>query len=421
MKFAPCLVLAVLIPCLFLTPSSDGADGDANRQWSEFRGPTSDGHSPHQNIPVRWDAKSVRWKTDLPAAGHSSPVIWGDRVFLSGAIQQPTGVQRHMFCIDRRSGVLLWNTAVASGEGEKLHKMNSWGTPSCATDGTCVVGFFGPGGLHCLDLDGKLLWSRQLGSFPGAWGIGASPIFVGDTVVQNCDAEGASYLIALDKMTGQDRWRQPRADKPRGGWSTPVLAETPQGPQLLLNGEFGVDAYDPQTGTPLWNCRGFNGRGTPMPVSRDGVVYMVNGKSGDVYAVRTGGQGDVTETHMVWNTPRRGGRDLPSPVLVDQTLVVFGMAGVVSGYDAADGTELFKERLGGNYSGSPIVAGGLVYALSDTGEVSVLKIGRTMEVVSRNRVGASDEEIFRSSPTTADGMLLIRSDRRLYCIAAHRS
>ncbi|QDV70213.1 outer membrane biogenesis protein BamB [Rosistilla carotiformis] len=416
MKYAFCLVLTTLAGCLLSPAVNWAADLPAERQWSEFRGPSGNGHSPDTNVPVKWDARSLRWQTDLPARGHSSPVMWGDKVFLSGAVANGSIAERHMFCVDRSTGKLIWDTPVATGKGEQIHKMNSWGTPSCATDGTCVVAFFGPGGLHCLDMNGKPLWSRELGSFPGVWGIGASPIFVGDTIVQNCDAEGASYLVAVDKLTGQDRWRQPRADTPRGGWSTPVLSVTPQGTELLLNGEFGIDAYNPETGQPLWNCRGFNGRGTPMPVVGNGLVYVVNGKAGDVYAVRSGGRGDVTQSHMAWNTPRRGGRDLPSPILVGDTLVVFGMAGVVTGYDAHDGTELFKERLGGNYSGSPILVDGLVYALTETGEVNVLKIGRTMELVSRNRIPVDDDEIFRSSPTTAEGMLLIRSDRRLYCI-----
>ncbi|QDV57919.1 PQQ-binding-like beta-propeller repeat protein [Rosistilla oblonga] len=418
MKNIRCLALLVLSSCLFLSSVGSAADRSLDRQWSEFRGPTGDGHSPDANVPVQWDASSILWQTDLPVLGHSSPVMWDDKIFLTGAVQKGSAVERHVMCVDRRSGKLLWDTPVALGAGEQIHKMNNWGSPSCATDGTCVAAFFGPGGLHCLDMNGKPLWSRELGSFPGVWGIGASPIFVGDTIVQNCDAQGASYLLAVDKQTGQDRWRQPRADTPRGGWSTPLLSVTPEGTELLLNGEFGINAYNPQTGQPLWNCRGFNGRGTPMPVVGNGLVYVVNGKAGDVYAVRSGGKGDVTETHMAWHTPRRGGRDLPSPILVGDTLVAVGMAGVVTGYDAHDGTVLFKQRLGGNYSGSPILAGGLVYMLSDTGEVNVLKIGRKMEIVSRNRVGAGSDEIFRSSPTTAPGMLLIRSDRRLYCIGS---
>ena len=186
--------------------------------------------------------------------------------------------------------------------------------------------------------------------------------------------------------------------------------------ELVLNGEFGVDAYDPESGRPLWNCTGFNGRGTPVPAVGDDLLYVVNGKSGDVYAVRPGGKGDVTRSRMVWHTTRRGGRDLPSPVLVNGCVLVIGMSGVATGYDADHGTELWKERLGGNFSGSPVSAGDLAYALAENGEVAVIRPGKQFELVSRNSFAQGGDEVFRSSIAVSQGQLLIRSDRRLYCI-----
>jgi outer membrane protein assembly factor BamB len=317
--------------------------------------------------------------------------------------------------LSRDTGKLLWNEVAAAGSGEAVHKMNSWATPSCATDGERVVAFFGAGGLHCYDNQGQRIWSRSLGSFPGRWGVGASPIFVDDLVIQNCDAEGESFLVAVDKRTGRDVWRTPRASKPRGGWSTPIIIEVDDHRELVLNGEFGLDAYDPETGRPLWNCRGFNGRGTPVPTWGHGLLYVVNGKSGDVYAVRPGGKGDVTDSHMAWHTERRGGRDLPSPILVDDCLVVISMTGIATAYDAHGGEELWKERLGGNFSGSPVASGGLVWALAENGEVLVIK-PKDFELVAHNQFGAGDDEIFRSSIAISDGRLLIRSDRSLYCV-----
>ena len=301
--------------------------------------------------------------------------MWGKRIFLTGATVDSDVISRHVVCLDRSSGAVLWDQVAATGDGERLHKMNSWATPSCATDGERVVAFFGAGGLHCFSVDGRPLWSRDLGGFPGTWGVGASPIFFKDTVIQNGDAEGDSFLLAVDKTTGKDVWRSPRQSKPKGGWSTPIVIEADKRTELVLNGEFGVESYDLATGKAYWNCRGFNGRGTPMPAWGNGMLYMVNGKSGDVYAVTPGGSGDVTDSHMVWHTERRGGRDLPSPVLADNVMVVIGMAGIATGYDAKTGKELWKERLGGNYSGSPVVADGLVYAASEEGEVLVLEAG----------------------------------------------
>ncbi|MFK8111850.1 MAG: PQQ-binding-like beta-propeller repeat protein [Rubripirellula sp.] len=384
--------------------------------WSQFRGPAGLGISAATHVPTEFDAKQVGWQVDLPVVGHSSPVVWGNHIFLTGATQKGDAVQRHLLCLARDTGKLIWNEVAATGEGEKLHKMNSWATPSCATDGERVVAFFGAGGLHCYDNQGKRLWSRDLGNFPGGWGVGASPIFVDDMVIQNGDAEGDSFLIAVDKKTGKDIWRTPRKSKPRGGWSTPIVIEAAGRRELVLNGEFGVSAYDVSTGKPLWNCKGFNGRGTPVPAWGHGLLHVVNGKTGDIYAVKPGGSGDVTETHMAWHTDRRGGRDLPSPVLAGDCLVAINMAGIATGYDAKSGEELWKERLGGNYSGSPIVVGGLVYALAENGEVLVMKCGREFELISRNAFSSDDEEIFRSSISVSDGELLIRSDHRLYCV-----
>ena len=383
--------------------------------WPRFRGPDGNGESS-LSLPTQWTADDVQWQTDLPVVGHSSPIIWDRRIFLTGWTSKDNSVRRHVVCLSRNDGSVIWDQVAATGNGEQLHKMNSWATPSCSTDGERVVAFFGDGGLHCFNVDGDLMWSRDLGSFPGSWGVGASPVIVGDMVVQNCDAEGNSYLLAVDKNTGKDIWRAPRRDKPKGGWSTPLLIDTNGSTQLVLNGEFGVESYEPTSGAPVWFCRGFNGRGTPVPVWGNGLLYVVNGKSGDVYAVKPDGNGDVTETHREWHTPRKGGRDLPSPVLTEGALVVIAMAGIATGYDPADGAELWKLRLGGNFSGSPIVAGGLVYAVSENGTVTVLKAGRTAEIIAQNDCGVSRDEIVRSSLAVHDGQLLLRSDKRLYCV-----
>ncbi|MGI9468385.1 MAG: PQQ-binding-like beta-propeller repeat protein [Rubripirellula sp.] len=384
--------------------------------WSRFRGPEGTGISEAKKVPVNFGEGNVVWQTKLPVSGHSSPIQWGDRIFLTGATAQGDGdgIERHVLCLDAKSGAVLWDKTAAVVAGESLHKMNSWATPSCVTDGERVIAFFGAGGLHCFDNDGEKVWSKQLGTFPGGWGVGASPIIFKETVIQNCDAEGDSYLIALDRKTGNEVWRTPREAKPRGGWSTPIVIDANGQSELILNGEFGVASYDPNTGEPLWTCSGFNGRGTPVPVWGHGLLYVVNGKSGDVYAVRPGGRGDVTETHMAWHTDRRGGRDLPSPILVGECLVAISMSGIATGYDAHTGEELWKERLGGNYSGSPIAAGGRIYALAEDGSVVVLQPGKKFELIAKNSVGEGVGEVFRSSPGVIANDLLIRSDRILY-------
>lgn len=404
--------IAVLVS-VFPLLAVQAAEPDS-RHWSRFRGPAGTGVSTASDVPVKFGPSDVVWQTQLPVTGHSSPVEWGDRIFLTGAKAEGESVQRHVICVDAKSGKILWDKTAAVVAGEALHKMNSWATPSCVTDGERVVAFFGAGGLHCFDNAGIKQWSRDLGTFPGGWGVGASPIIFNETVIQNCDAEGDSYLIALNKKTGEQIWRTPREAKPRGGWSTPIVIDVNGHQELILNGEFGVAAYNPKTGEPLWTCTGFNGRGTPVPVWGHGLLYVVNGKSGDVYAVRPGGRGDVTKSHMAWHTDRRGGRDLPSPILIDDCLVAISMAGIATGYDAHTGEELWKERLGGNYSGSPIAAGGNIYALAEDGNVMVIKAGKKYELVAKNELGGGTGEIFRSSLGVVDDELLIRSDRTLY-------
>lgn len=405
--------------CTLLTVASVTSAAEPNRaeqNWPRFRGPLGTGESVGKTQPVSLNSGSVAWSAALPVRGHSSPIVWEDRIFLTGASGENGQVRRHVICLNRSNGDVLWNKVASVGGGEQLHKMNSWATPSCATDGESVVAFFGSGGLHCFDFQGEPMWSRDLGTFPGGWGVGASPIFFGDTVIQNCDAEGDSYLLAVDKRTGKDVWRTPRQSKPRGGWSTPVVIETDGRTELVVNGEFGVESYEPQSGKPLWNCRGFNGRGTPMPAWGNGLLYVVNGKSGDVYAVRPGGSGDVTDSRMQWHTARRGGRDLPSPVLANDVMVVIGMSGVATGYDAKQGDELWKERLGGNFSGSPVVIGKVVYALSDEGDLIAVKPGPKLESLGRLSLRVDDDEVFRTSIAISGSQMLVRSDRRIYCI-----
>lgn len=389
----------------------------AEENWPQFRGETGRGYSAANDVPMKWSPDSVAWKTELKGAGQSSPVNWGDKLFLTGASDD--GKERHVFCIDRRDGKMLWEKTIECENPEKNHKMNSWATPTCATDGERVIAFFGPGGLHCFDLDGKKLWSRDLGDFPGTWGTAASPVMHGSMVIQNCDAEGPSYLVALDRKTGEEVWKTRREDKPKGGWSTPILIDTGERSEIVLNGEFGVRGYDPASGKELWFCKGFNGRGSPVPDYANGLLYVVNGKPGDTYVVKPGGSGDVTESHMVWHAERRGGRDLPSPAVVGDYLVIVSMSGIASCYDAHTGEIHWNERLGveGEFAAAPLIANGLVYIQNVFGgETVVIKPGKKLEIVSQNSLGADKQEIFRATLAPIGGKVFARSHSTLYCI-----
>lgn len=389
----------------------------SEENWNQFRGPTGRGHSDDKNVPVKWSEDSVIWSVDLPGTGQSSPVNWGDRVFLTSA--EDMGKIRNVICVDLNTGKERWKQSIPCSSPEDSHKMNSFATPSCATDGNHVFAFFGPGGFHCFDMDGNKVWSKDLGDFPGDWGIAASPILVGNWVVQNCDCSGPSRLVAFDKKTGNIMWDTTREAKPKGGWSTPILIDHEGRKEIVLNGEFGVRGYDPATGKELWFCKGFNGRGAPVPDYSNGALYVVNGKPGDLYSVTPGGSGDVTATHMRWHQGRKAGRDLPSPAVVGNYMQTVSMNGIGTCFDTSNGKILWNDRLGvkGEFAASPLVANGLVYFIDVFGgNTIVIKPGPTLEIVAQNSIGAKGDEIFRSTLAPINGKMLIRSQSRLYCV-----
>lgn len=386
--------------------------------WNQFRGPRLDGSVTAPGLPTQWDGSKIVWKASLKGSGQSSPAQWDDKLFLTGG--SADGKERYVMCLSSKDGSTLWEDTVPCATPEAIHNMNSYATPSCATDGKIVVAYFGPGGLHAWDLAGKKLWSLDLGMGGGTWGFAASPVIIDGKVIQNCDSEGPSRLVAVDAATGKIAWETPRETKPKGGWSTPTLIEHEGRRELVLNGEFGVQAYDPATGKELWFCEAPTGRGEPVPVYAHGKLYVVCGKPGDAYAVKPGGSGKVTATHRLWLAPRKGGRDLPTPVVVGDTLFISSMSGIATAYDAETGATLFTERLGEGLeiAAAPLVANGLAYFQTvHGGDVIIVKPGKTLEIVSRNSLGEGAKgETFRAVPVPLGERLLLRGGSTLYCV-----
>jgi hypothetical protein len=406
MRFVSIASSSILV-CSMLNAAETYSD------WPQWRGPQRNGHSTENGLPLRWSPTDVVWKTDLPGSGQSTPIVSVGRVFLTAATDG--GEKRHVLCLDRERGEILWNRIAWTGEPEETHAMNHYSSATCAADGERVVAFFGMGGIHAYTRDGEHLWSRDLGPFTGAWGTAASPIIVGARVIQNCDAENDASLIALNVETGETVWKTPR-DRARG-WSTPLLVDTGERREIVLNGNTGVTAYDVETGRQLWFCRGDRGRGTPTVVAHKELVIAVGGRSGDMIAVRTGGRGQVNDTHEVWRTARRGVRDLPSPIVVDRYLIVASYRpGLASCYDVATGKELDRIRLEGNISASPIAVDGLVYLTNEAGKTFVLRPGPKLEIVAQNQLPNTRREIFRATLTPHAGQFLCRSNKVLYCI-----
>jgi len=410
-------VRSILLTSVFLAFVSTSAA--AEQDWAGWRGPQQNGHCPDTGLPTKWTAESVVWKVPLPGRGQSSPIVAGDRIFLTAALDD--GKQRVVMCLNRKDGSEQWSDVAWTGDPEPSHKMNGWASATCATDGERVFAFFGKGGgLFCYSLDGKQLWKRDLGEFESPWGVAACPVLFGDLVIQNGDADSNAFIAAFNKKTGDEVWRTKREDT--RGWSTPILIKAAGRDELVVNGHSGVRAYDPVSGKELWYCKGFAGRGTPTVTPAGDLLQVVCGLRGDTYAVRPGGTGDVTETHMQWHSPRTTSRDLPSPIVIgDNSLVMDMKRGALTAYNVATGEQRWHERVAdaassGQFCATPVAWNGVAFFVSESGRTYVIRPGENMEVVAVNEVNPGKNEIFRASPTPDKGQILLRSDRMLYCI-----
>ena len=400
-----------LVPVLFLTQLLWAEN------WTSFRGPTGMGVT-EQKIPTFWNKGSILWEKSIAGEGQSSVVEAGNKIFLTAS--ENSGNKRSLLCFSKDKGKLLWQKSISYKGEESSHRMNGWCTPTPATEGNRVVAFFGPAGMHCFDTDGKKIWELQLGDFPGSWGAAASPIIINGIVYQNCDSMGPSRLIAVNLETGKIMWDTPRVEKPRGGWSTPICIGVNNKKQLVVNGEYGVRGYDLSNGNELWFCKGFNGRGSPVPFFGNGLLYVVNGKPGDLYAVSPNGLGDVTNSHLKWHAKRKGGRDLPSPAMLNDLVLVTSMIGIVTCYDAKSGKTHWIDRLQGAFSGSPIVSDNYYYIQSESGTTYVIRPNKNnLEVISKNQLSSNLEEIFRATLSPIDGKIYTRSNSKLYCISSN--
>ncbi len=400
--------------------------------WPQFRGPESNSQSQAINLPVKWNSDSVAWRTELPGEGHSSPITWDNRIFVTTSEKQGDSVTRRVVCVNAKDGAIFWQRDVHTGPAESVHAMNSYATSTPATDGERVYAFFGRGGFHCLDMQGKVLWSKELGKFPGPFGTGSSPLIVGDLVIQSCDSgdTSLSFIAAYNRLTGEELWRTSRNIKPisrfkgsKGGWASPILFTDGNQQQIVINGQFGGWAYDLKTGKELWHCwdTSTQGRGTPSCLAGKGVIYVPNERpeGGTTYAIKPTARGDATNVKddLAWKTPRLNGRVLASPVKVGETLFLVAMNGVGIRFDTQTGKMASPMRLGGNYSATPLVAKELVYVLEESGLTKVFRFNDEPEMVAENKSLKSEhEEVFRASIAPGDGQLFIRSTRALYCV-----
>jgi outer membrane protein assembly factor BamB len=324
---------------------------------------------------------------------------------------QEEGKERSLHCLDRTTGKLLWTRTLGEHEIEpNVRDKNGFASATPVTDGQLVIGFFGSGGLVCWDFDGNEKWQHSLPVFNTTWGTGASPLLYKDLVIPVHDQNKAeSFMLALDKRTGKEVWRHPRAKAM--GWSTPLVLRVGDHDELLYAGGETVRGYDPLTGKELWSLKGPTHEVVPTLLADDHIVYSASGRQGPTIALQPGGEGDVTETHLLWRTPR-GGPHVPSPILYAGRIYTVNDTGIATCLDAVDGKLLWQARVRGKFSASPIESEGRLYCCSEEGKVYVLATGEKFEVLAENDL----ESPILASPAALDGRLYIRTAEELWCV-----
>jgi outer membrane protein assembly factor BamB len=329
-----------------------------------------------------------------------------------------------VLCYDRRTGELAWRYDAGTASGQ-THRKNGYATPTVVTDGKRIYATFAGLGVHCLGLSGERIWHVPLDRLDHEWGFASSPVLAGDALIQLCDGEQGSYLVALDRFDGRIRWRTPRDSS--GCWATPVLMRSAAGPEprweLVVNGTGQSDgsqgyviAYDPVTGVELWRVRGTTDIPCPSVIVGDDLVVSTSGLNGPIIAIRPGGTGDVTESHVAWKLPW-GGPYVPTGLIFQDRLFLLADGGVLRCHDVDSGEELWTQRLHRTYSASLIAGGNLLYAVSERGDVHVMEVGqvdRPPKIVAVNRL----RERCLATPAVARGELFIRTDTHLYSISS---
>lgn len=386
--------------------------------WPMFRGPNAQGIGIVAHPPIVFnDDQNLRWKVALSGDGNSSPVVWHDRIFLTAAEGDrgsPTGV---VLAYRRSDGALLWRYEVGKLFG-RTHSKNGYASPSVACDGKRVVAFFGSAGLVCLDWEGNLLWRKDLGPQDHEYGVGSSPIIFGNAVIQLCDRERDSFLIALDKNTGNELWRTPRPTV--GCWTTPVIVHPDKDkgqPVLVVNGgDMGsvgrIAAYDPARGKELWHLDETETLVTPVALFAQNMLISMSGRNGPILALSLSEKTINQAPKLLWKLPR-GGPYIPSGLLYRNRLYIVADARYLACYNPGHGALIWRTNLNGTFTSSLVAADGRIYAVNERGSVFVIKAGDDFHLLSENRIGGR----CLATPALVENDLILRTDRFLYCFA----
>jgi outer membrane protein assembly factor BamB len=410
--------------------------------WPQWRGPFFNGMARGDG-PTTWsDITNIKWKTEIPGRGHSTPAIWGDRIFLTTAVgigtpaaaPSPAGGQRagggagplveHRFdllCLDRKTGKILWQrTAKTATPHEGYHRAyGSFASNSPVTDGKYVYASFGSRGIYAYDFNGKLIWEKDPNvqmKMRLAFGEGTAPLLAGDRLFLVFDHEAESFIVALDKRTGKELWRVAR-DEP-SSWSTPLAIEHNGRTEIVVSATNRVRSYDPETGKVLWESAGLGANAIPVPVHQNGLVYVMSGyRDPKLMAIKLGKQGDLTGSDAIVWSHTRGLAYTASPVLHDNKLYVVTDNGMMTTFNATTGEPYYAQtRLPKSYNlkSSPVGANGKLYIATEDGDVVVLKMGEKFEVMATNHL---TDQIFIATPAIAAGELYLRGQNTLFCIS----
>lgn len=419
------VLIAIVIGC----PPSNAEN------WPGWRGPRGDGSSTDKNVPLKWDVQSgenIRWQIDVRGEGHSSPIVWGDRLFLTTCLTDST--ERVLLCYDRVTGNLIWQRTVFQGPLESLHSLNSRASGTPATDGHSIyVAFMRTDGKMVLapnvgtprnitagemvvaayDWNGERKWLVSPGEFVSAHGFSSCPVLFDDLVIINGDHDGNSYIVALDKLTGEERWRRKRKYGIRS-YVTPIIRDVAGHTQMVFSGSQRIVSLNPNNGELYWSIEGPTEQFVASMVF-DGKQFFMNCGYPDyfVVAVRPDGNGDVTETGVVWESTEARSY-VPSPVVVDGYLLVADDRGTGNCFDTETGTRYWQARLGKGFSSSLVHANGNVYFSAQNGAITTIRPGKRLDIVAKNDIG---EEI-SSSPAISDGCFYIRGEDSLFCIGS---
>jgi outer membrane protein assembly factor BamB len=433
--------LALVLLLILFTVPVHGAE-DAFDNWAAWRGPLSTGVAPNASPPIEWnDRKNIRWKAAIPGKGHSTPIVWAERIYLTTAIpfgeaRRPRLAERpgthdnlpltyqHEFAVvavNRRDGSIVWNKTVHTAlPHEAGHVTGSLASASPVTDGRLVFAFFGSRGLFCLDLAGKLIWKKQLGEMHSkhGHGEGSSPVLAGNTLVVNWDHEDGSFVAAFDKNSGKQLWKVDRAEDT--SWATPIVVEHENRLQLIVSGTHRIRSYDLTNGELIWQCGGLSSNVVATPVSSNGVVYA--GSSYDTRALLAiqlaGARGDITGTKQVLWSRNRGTPYVPSPLLYDDSLYTLQhYQGIVSRLNVKSGKDQggpFRLSAISSVYASPVGAANRIYITSREGVTQVMSHGEEVpRMLAINRL----EDTISASAALAGKELFLRGERYLYCIA----